>query len=153
MWDGEKFVVPTSIGSVNQANLQGAFYANFSLYDKYATGQTISSDDLIEGYVYSFRGFVKVVNADGTVINGSEPTRADAISGLMAYPLDSFHSTGAIIDGVVTGVNDLILGKTVKSMRYFDMLGRISTEPFLGINIIEVEYTDGTRQIMKKLLK
>lgn len=153
MWDGEKFVVPTSIGSVNQANLQGSFYANFSLYDKYATGQTISSDDLIEGYVYSFRGFVKVVNADGTVINGSEPTRADAISGLMAYPLDSFHATGAIIDGVVTGVNDLIQGKTIKVMRYFDTLGHISTEPFSGINIIEVEYTDGTRQIMKKLLK
>lgn len=45
-------------------------------------------------------------------------------------------------------VND-IAGKTVKSIRYFNVAGLQSDKPFDGMNIVETTYTDGSKTAVK----
>ena len=146
-WDGEKFVVPPYVeGQINELQFRGGFYVDMSelLEEQIPT--------LYTNHVYQFTGLIKRETATSSRLNASRDV-PEVSTDYVVYPLAGMDDVGSIVDNVITGVNDLIPGKTVKAMRYFDTLGRTSTRPFTGINIIEVEYTDGTRQIMKKLLK
>lgn len=42
-------------------------------------------------------------------------------------------------------------GKTIKSVRYYNMMGMESETPFEGINIVVTYYSDGTRSTAKVL--
>lgn len=48
-----------------------------------------------------------------------------------------------------TGVQDNMVTRTVKSVRYFNLAGMVSNTPFAGINIVVTDYTDGTRATCK----
>lgn len=50
-----------------------------------------------------------------------------------------------------TGVQDNMVTRTVKSVRYFNLAGMVSSTPFAGINIVVTDYTDGTRATSKVL--
>ena len=115
------------------------------------TEEQISAITLTENHVYQFTGLIKRETATSSRLNGMKA--GEVSDNYLVYPVGDLSDVGSIVGDVITGVNDLIPGKTVKAMRYFDTLGRISTKPFSGINIIEVEYTDGTRQVIKKLLR
>lgn len=48
-----------------------------------------------------------------------------------------------------TGVNDLTAAKTVSSVRYYNVSGQESAEPFQGVNIVVTNYTDGSHTTTK----
>ena len=69
---------------------------------------------------------------------------------------DSFQNlTGQMItsqaDGTVpTGIEGIdYSGKTVKSVRYYNLTGVESNKPFQGVNIVTTEFTDGSSQTVK----
>lgn len=144
MWDGEKFVVPTYVeGISNLLQFQGGFYIDASELNGYEV-------TLDENTVYSFTGLIKREQASASRLNA---TRDSAVStNYVVYPLSGFNSMGNIENGVVTQVNDLHHGKTVKATRYYDTLGRACSQPHSGVNIIVYEYTDGTHRTVKQLL-
>ena len=144
MWDGEKFVVPTYVeGKSNLLQFQGGFYIDASELN----GYEITLD---ENTVYSFTGLIKREQASASRLNA---TRDSAVStNYVVYPLSGFNSMGNIENGVVTQVNDLHHGKTVKATRYYDTLGRACSQPHSGVNIVVYEYTDGTHRTVKQLL-
>ncbi len=51
-----------------------------------------------------------------------------------------------------TSVADLNADKDVKGVRYYNLLGVESNEPFQGVNVVVTTYTDGTRSA-KKVIK
>ena len=144
MWDGEKFVVPTYVeGKSNLLQFQGGFYIDASELNGYEV-------TLDENTVYSFTGLIKREQASASRLNA---TRDSAVStNYVVYPLSGFNSMGNIENGVVTQVNDLHHGKTVKATRYYDTLGRACSQPHSGVNIVVYEYTDGTHRTVKQLL-
>lgn len=50
---------------------------------------------------------------------------------------------------VVTAVEDVNASKTVAGVKYYNLMGVESNQPFDGVNIIVTRYTDGTSQAVK----
>lgn len=50
---------------------------------------------------------------------------------------------------VSTGVDDVTAAKTVSSVRYYNVSGQESSEPFKGLNIVVTNYTDGSQSSTK----
>ena len=48
-----------------------------------------------------------------------------------------------------SGIDDVAADKAVKGVKYFDLQGHESAEPFSGFNIEVTQYTDGTSQSRK----
>jgi len=48
-----------------------------------------------------------------------------------------------------SGVNENLATKTVKSVRYYDLLGNESAPPVQGVNVKVTTYTDGTTSAIK----
>lgn len=143
VWDGSKFVMPAmDENGNNQANLQGQFFVNCSLLE--TNGYDLSS--LSQNEAYSFIALMKKEAATGSVGKSTAPRRADGDDGgLVAYAISVPQSLG----DVVTGVNDLVVGRNVKSVTYYNVHGQASMTPFSGLNMVEVRYTDGTRRVVK----
>lgn len=55
------------------------------------------------------------------------------------YPLDVKKESE-----IVTWVADVQAQRQVKSVRYYDIAGRMSQQPFGGVNVVLTTYTDGT---------
>ena len=145
-WDGEKFTVPPYVeGQINELQFGGGFYVDMTELGEFAPTLDVN-------HVYQFVGLIKHETATSSRLNASRDVPAVSTN-YVVYPVGDMSDVGSIVGDVITGINDLLPGKTVKALRYIDTLGRVSTKPFSGINIIQVEYTDGTRQTMKKLLK
>lgn len=49
----------------------------------------------------------------------------------------------------VTGVNGVNAGKTVASVKYYNVAGQAADKAFQGVNIVVTTYTDGTTQTVK----
>ena len=49
----------------------------------------------------------------------------------------------------VTGVNGINAGKTVQSVKYYNVAGQAADKAFQGVNIVVTTYTDGTTQTVK----
>jgi hypothetical protein len=67
-----------------------------------------------------------------------------------------YKNTVFTIDGAdtyVTGVNTAdVSSKTVEAVKYYNVAGIASTEPFEGLNIVVTRYTDGTTSTAKRML-
>lgn len=50
---------------------------------------------------------------------------------------------------VATAVNNVTTAKAVKSVKYYNVAGMESAEPFNGVNIVVTNYTDGTKSTTK----
>ena len=50
---------------------------------------------------------------------------------------------------IVTGVNDLNADKAVAGVKYYNLLGVESAEPFQGVNVVVTTYADGSKQATK----
>jgi hypothetical protein len=61
------------------------------------------------------------------------------------YPLDMSRG------GNLTAVNDIMAGKVIESVRYYNIMGVESAEPFEGVNIVVTRYTDGSISTVKIL--
>ena len=60
-----------------------------------------------------------------------------------------YHGVGVTGYQVASGVNDVTTAKTVSAVRYYDLQGHESAEPFPGFNIEVTHFTDGTTQSQK----
>ena len=144
MWDADNsmFVVPTSTGNVNIDNLDGGFYVDMSRYAQ--------SYSLEHGGVYEFTGLVTRENSVASRM--AAPHRASASTTYMVYPLKGLRMVGKIDGGVVTGIAEIAGdNRDVKDVRFYDLSGRELHGELNGVVIEVTTYTDGTRQVEKKI--
>ena len=77
----------------------------------------------------------------------ADPNAGDSMSDRFdVYPLD--YSGG---DDNKTAVLDLQSVKSVVSVRYYNVMGMESEQPFEGINIVVTRYSDGSASTVKVL--
>lgn len=84
--------------------------------------------------------YVKVVREAADPTEGA-PARAKA--GVLAQKQASF-----VID-IVSSIESLTAGKAVKSISYVNAAGQKAAQAFQGVNIVVVEYQDGTQAVAK----
>lgn len=143
MYNGDNhFSAPTNVGTSNPEGLEGEFEVDFSLFNE-------EMPELIENNVYSFNGLVTKL-----VPNSSAASHAPGVIAnyYLVYPISNFKWEGSVVDGIVTGINDVNAGRKVMSVKYVNITGNMSTKPFDGLNIMVTTYSDGTmatRKFMK----
>lgn len=123
-----KFYIAEPQGSVNQAALKGGFVADGSLIGgltSFESGETYKFDAIIQ------------VNPSSK----SPYTTGGYSTGYTVYPTSA--------PTVITAVNDVNMAKTVTGIKYYNLAGVASDQPFDGINIVVTTYSDGTRQASK----
>lgn len=161
------FVAPAQEGDeINGHRFKGSFAANMSLCEDYnVTKDTpvvncfTASNTTTPEKLYGFEAIVrKNPEAWGKGGSNGAPRRIqpyteedgnyrDETPLYIVYPL----SSEATSNGTVTAVTELVSEKTIKSVRYYNMMGMESETPFEGINIVVTYYTDGTRSTAKVL--
>ena len=65
---------------------------------------------------------------------------------------DALTETVSATSGTVTAVDEINAEKAVESVRYFNLLGVESREPFAGMNVVVTTYSDGSKTA-KKVVK
>ena len=153
---GNYFIAPAREGDeVNGHDFKGSFLANMSLcedvnvvYDDVAPYFSNSTD---AGLLYGFNAIVRKTEANQA--NGAphriQPSNSEteANPAYVVYPLNASSTSS---DNVVD-VKELLGGKTIESIHYFNAMGMESKTPFEGINIVVTRYTDGSTSTYKVL--
>lgn len=163
VWDGDKFVVPARQDkegntsgdvyySINGNGFEGGFTVDLSMNN----GVT-STSNLTPGNTSNFLAIVTRTDwnygRERAAVNQSAspaprriaPGAGTASSSISVMPLN-------LTGGTITEVKDLPdTVKEVKAVRYIDVIGRVSEQPFEGVNIVVTEYTDGTTSTRKVL--
>ena len=173
VWNAElhQFTIYEREGfNVNGYDLDGAFTMTQETW-KYNCRSTASGlrddelygsveDDLEDNAYYMFHVAVMRNNFNyGHHKEGSQPSgKRNAVAkdstatsdSIRVYPLD-LTNEGA--QNPPTGIHELLkdTGKTVESVRYFNVMGMESKTPFEGINIVVTRYTDGSFSTAKVL--
>lgn len=57
--------------------------------------------------------------------------------------------TAELDNTVITGVENVDVERAVQSVSYVDLMGRMSTRPHNGVNVVVTTYTDGTKKTTK----
>ncbi len=143
---------PSLADGVNGWNLKGAFTAkwDYNTVDGTTYGKP-SNMESAKNYGVIFHAVV-VRKADGGANNAPRRANADPNPGesmsdrFDVYPLD--YSGG---DDNKTAVLDLQSVKSVVSVRYYNVMGMESEQPFEGINIVVTRYSDGSASTVKVL--
>ena len=146
MWDAnaQKFVSPPKNDQINQAGLTGSIDVDFSLYN--GTAPTLQNGDVCT--------FTAIINNSVAGPSDAQAHRAPGDVSYSAYALDDFAKIGSIVDGVVTGINDVKAGShEVLKVVYSNPAGQVSDRPFDGVNIVVTTYTDGSREVSKQLYR
>lgn len=150
-----RFDVYENEGNTNGFDLEGAVDVFTWKYNRLSNeegdfGQPI---DITVGKDYSFHAVVVRQNfgygyrANSTsMLRSSNPLGSEVSPSLGIYPLDLPSG-----DGGYTSVKDVVGGKTVVGVRYYNIMGMESKTPFEGINIVVTQYSDGTRSTAKIL--
>ena len=93
----------------------------------------------------------------GTSASTTEPVSAPAATTIIVKVIAGKHnyyaSAVAKAEFATTGVTDLGVGKTVASQTYVTPSGIVSATPVAGVNVVVTVYTDGTREVTKKVFK
>lgn len=89
-------------------------------------------------------------NVEIYIVKGNSLTDVSALSNAANYKTLIIH-TARNNKNIPTAVTDNVATREVKSVRYYNIAGVQSNEPFKGINIIVTEYTDGTRSASKAI--
>ena len=94
-----------------------------------------------------------IVHYYGRVKSLEEPTSGDVNTlsvtpraqddQAQVYYVSEFKYHPAIND-IPTGINGVMQSVQVESVEYIDVMGRVSSRPFKGLNIVVTRYTDGT---------
>ena len=160
--DDDYFVAPAQEGNtVNGHKFKGSFKANMSLCEDIGVSKerTViecfrASDSFgAQQKLYGFEAIVRKNPAawTGGGSNGA-PKRITPYSDgkeetplYIVYPINS----GDNASNSVTAVEEVVASKTVKSVRYYNLMGMESEEPFQGINIVVTRYSDGSISTVK----
>ena len=134
------FYIPAAQGSINSHGFKGAFSIDWA-YN--ADGEITN---LTEGGLYQFAAVVKKIEPGPqspkrkVAYDNGQPLSSDYV----VFPLNLDANT-------VTGITETTGAKTVKSVRYFNIMGVELAEPTAGVNIVLTTYTDGTTHSQKIL--
>lgn len=166
--NGDYFYAPMQVNDqVNGHNFNGIFKADMSLCEDIlithesavmdcfdASNENGNSIDNVK--MYGFNAIVRKNPAYWTPNANGAPRRVDVapntdgmetIPAYIVYPLNA----GENANGTVTDVTEVNVEKKVVSVRYFNVMGMESEQPFDGINIIVTSYSDGSRSAIKVL--
>ena len=136
----DAFYIPAQAGSINSHGFKGAFSIDWA----YNAGGEITN--LTEGGLYQFAAVVKEIEPGPqspkrkVAYVNNQPLSSDYV----VFPLNLDANT-------VTGITETTGTKTVKSVRYFNIMGVELAEPTAGVNIVLTTYTDGTTHSQKIL--
>lgn len=132
----------------NEGDLDGYFEVDWS----YMETNPGTNPNLTSGEVYEFDAIVALNEDDGQPhLSDGAPRRiehkdaAENAYDYVVYPLN------VVANQVITKVTDVETAKTVKAVRYYNVAGVESDQPFDGVNIIVTEYNDGTKTTSKQL--
>ncbi|MGM9840465.1 MAG: bacterial Ig-like domain-containing protein [Sodaliphilus sp.] len=134
------FYIPAAQGSINSHGFKGAFSIDWA----YNAGGEITN--LTDGNLYQFAAVVKKIEPGPrspkrkVAYDNGQPLSSDYV----VFPLNLDANT-------VTGITETTGAKTVKSVRYFNIMGVELAEPTAGVNIVLTTYTDGTTHSQKIL--
>ncbi len=151
---GNYFIAPQREGDeINGHDFKGSFLANMSLcedidvvYDEVAPYFSNSTD---AGLLYGFNAIIRKTEANQA--NGAPHRILPSDSGTEAnpayvvYPLNASSTSS---DNVVD-VKELLGGKTIESIHYYNTMGMEGKTPFEGINIVVTRFTDGSTSTYK----
>ena len=134
------FYIPAAQGSINSHGFKGAFSIDWA----YNADGKITN--LTDGNLYQFAAVVKKIEPAP-----QSPKRK--IAYVNNQPLSSDYVVFPLnLDAnYVTGITETTGTKTVKSVRYFNIMGVELAEPTAGVNIVLTTYTDGTTHSQKIL--
>lgn len=134
------FYIPAAQGSINSHGFKGAFSIDWA----YNADGKITN--LTDGNLYQFAAVVKKIEPGPrspkrkVAYVNNQPLSSDYV----VFPLNLDANT-------VTGITETTGTKTVKSVRYFNIMGVELAEPTAGVNIVLTTYTDGTTHSQKIL--
>lgn len=130
---------------MNEGNLDGYFPVKWDL-------QTAPS--LTVGQAYNFLAIIRLAeepaaSSSGALLrDGQQTVPYKEFTGTVPYVVSPINLTAS---SIITAVNDVNTTKTVKQVRYYNLAGVESSEPFDGVNVVVTTYTDGTRTAAKVL--
>ena len=143
--DGNYFSSFVPEGSkVNGYDLDGIFKVNWEYNrthpDMYSTPQGLET-----GTLYSFHGAVFVDNPSGTRFNAGKPNGGgNTPDGYTVYPFDMPSNPSP-----PTAIVEVAADKSIKSIRYYNVMGAESDVPFQGVNIVVIHFDDGSSSSIK----
>ena len=150
VWNGSYFVAPAPQEgtSTNESEINGAFNVDWRY-----NSQDINT--LASNKAYQFMAVVQkpVAVAGGMGLKEeSEVTPMDCTPDgtYMVFPLNLDPSNK---DQVITSIAQPVVSKTVSRVMYYNLMGVASAVPFQGVNIVVTEYSDGSRQARKVVMK
>lgn len=151
----DKFTVyvPSVTDNVNGWALKGAFTAKWDYNSIDGTTFGVKPSDLESAMNYGLIFHAVVVRKAAGGASGA-PRRASADPDADDYMSDRFEVYPLDLtsgDSNKTAVRDLQAEKTVVSVRYYNVMGMESKQPFEGINIVVTRYSDGSASTVKVL--
>ena len=133
---------------MNEGDLNGYFPVKWDLQ---------SNPGLVANQAYSFRAIIRLADQEQAASTGGTTTLRAAqdtvpykpYSGTVKYVVSPIDLKA---NSIITAVNDInATTKTVRQVRYYNLAGIESSEPFDGINVVVTTYTDGSKSTAKIL--
>lgn len=123
-----------------EVSAQGKITAvNIRLIDYYQLSNIVVNDE----------PFTMLTNSGG-VQTGEWISEAGVTSlEITARNIETIETLTFIVEDTVTGVDGFDAARTVTSVTYCDVQGRMRHEPFKGMNIVVTRYSDGTQTVSK----
>ncbi|MBQ3960043.1 MAG: hypothetical protein II677_06095, partial [Muribaculaceae bacterium] len=132
---------------MNEGNLDGYFPVQWDLMEK---------PGLVENQVYRLNAIIRLAVDEPSASEPSGVMMRDdqqvykVYEGTVPYvvsPIDILEESS-----IITAVTDInATTKTVRQVRYYNLAGIESSEPFDGINVVVTTYTDGSKSTAKIL--
>lgn len=169
--DGDYFYITERIGDqVNGHQFHGSFKADMSLCEDPDVSTANGGGAIVNCFapsnadgngidqvkLYGFNAIVRKNPAYNSGSSNGAPRRVDVAPyyegtetnpAYIVYPLNA----GAKSTGTVTSVAELASSRVVESVRYYNIMGMESEQPFEGINIVVTRYSDGSSSTAKVL--
>lgn len=134
-----KFYIAAPQGSVNQGQLKGGFIANDEMMP---AGTNLSHFTV--GNSYKFSAIIQRASTSNLSLRATPYTDGGFSTNWVVYPLEA-------PEGTPTAVTDIFTTKSVTGIKYYNLAGMASDQPFDGINIVVTTFSDGSKQAVKVL--
>lgn len=99
--------------------------------------------------------YTTTTGADGSysleVPADNEYTLTFAKDGYSPVTVDENAAGSVEMTSVVSGIESILAGENVVAVKYVNVTGQVSEVPFRGVNIVVVNYSDGTSKAIKVL--
>lgn len=170
--DNAKVYISTPV-TVDGVTLQSSDDNSYLIYDDegdayfYLRGTSVLTVSVEDGYqitqIEMVRTTANYANRIQTNVGEySEPNTRNGLwtgaSQSVEFSIKETATTKAVMidkltvtyeEAPATAINDIATGKAIKSVRYYNLQGVQSAEPFEGMNIVVTEMTDGSKTATK----